>query len=331
MGLKPQVQVVANGVVVPQINSRISALVIVDKAGLESDTLTITLTDHDPLKPIDIPPAGAELEVWLGYDGDLNQMGVYYVDRVDLAGPPDSMRISAKAAPQNRGSSQKLLMQTQKTRSWPSPQTLGGLVQTIAAEHGLKPAIAAPLASIGLSHLDQRNESDINLLTRVAKLYDAIAKPAGGNLVVAPKGAATAVSGQPLPAVELTKKDVTRYGLALPKRAAWQSVVATYRDVAQAKDIEVTAGDGQPIKRLRHRYKSAEEAWKAASGELAKAARSEAQLSLSLPGRSDIFAETPLELTGFRDGYNGAWVVSSVTHELTSAGYSCSLSAELPA
>jgi phage protein D len=48
---------------------------------------------------------------------------------------------------------------------------------------------------IALPHTDQASESDMNLLHRLAKRYDAIAKPAGGHLLFLRGGDAQSVTG----------------------------------------------------------------------------------------------------------------------------------------
>ncbi len=63
------------------------------------------------------------------------------------------------------------------------------------------------LASIALPHTDQSHESDMNLLSRLAKRYDAVAKPAGGTLVFTRRGIAKSASGQDLARITLTPKD----------------------------------------------------------------------------------------------------------------------------
>ncbi|XHF80608.1 hypothetical protein R3J30_02130 [Xylella fastidiosa subsp. multiplex] len=51
----------------------------------------------------------------------------------------------------------------------------------MAAEHGMTWAISPSLTGVALPHIDQTEESDINVLLRLAQRYDAIAKPAGGD------------------------------------------------------------------------------------------------------------------------------------------------------
>ncbi|MCT6706819.1 contractile injection system protein, VgrG/Pvc8 family, partial [Staphylococcus aureus] len=77
--------------------------------------------------------------------------------------------------------------------------TIGDMVRRMAGEHGLNAAVSASLASIVLPLTVQSQESDMNLLLRLAKQHDAIAKPGGGRLVFVKRGESTSASGERIP------------------------------------------------------------------------------------------------------------------------------------
>lgn len=251
LNIAPEYRLIANGDDVTEtIRERFISLAYTDEAGVESDSLQITLADHDPNDRLQLPPTGAELELWLGYDDQAQRMGLFVVDEVELAGPPDRVIIKAKASPQatsdSGAGSSRLMLTTQKTRSWDAGTLLGDMAAAIAEEHGLEPAVAGELASIALPHTDQVNESDINLLTRLARVYNAIAKPAGGKLILAPRGKSQTVSGQTMPTVTVTQDQVSSWRVTISKRVQAGTVIATWRDTGSAEDREATAGDGEP-------------------------------------------------------------------------------------
>ena len=265
MGVRPDFRLFADAIDISlTIQSRFSSLTLTDEAGLESDTLELVLTDNDPLNPLMLPPTGAELELWLGYDGELARMGLFVVDEIELSGPPDAMRITARAAPQEKSSGGKSSLLSQKTRSFVLGTLLGEIAKVIAAEHGLELKADDALAQIALPHIDQVNESDINLLTRIIKPYDAMVKPAGGFLVLAKRGESKAVSGAALLPVLLGPNDVTTWSATLSRRTPAASVVANWRDIESAEDQEVRVGEGEPEMRLRHPYPDAASALSAA-------------------------------------------------------------------
>jgi phage protein D len=295
---------------------------------VQSDTVEITLTDHLPYAKLEIPPNGAEIEVSLGYTFERKYMGLFIADSIELGGPPDLMRISGVASVNGTTSSGKTALTDQKNRSWPEGTTVSTLVSTIAGEHGLKPAISESLASIALPHLDQTDESDINLLTRVALDLDAIAKPGGGYLGMFMRGESKTASGQDMPTLSITKSQDSRWTYRQSLREPAGKVIAVWRDQDAAADIEVTAGDSEPIRRLNKRYASLDAAQRAADAEYKRSQRAGATVSLSLPGDPDLVAEARLVLAGFRQGVDGEWLVTRVTHTIDSGGYRCDVEAE---
>lgn len=335
MGLKPEFRILANAEdITAAIRARFTSLRLTDQAGLESDRLEITLADHNPLAPIALPPTGAELRLYLGYDGRVRDMGLYIVDEVELAGPPASITVRAKASPNAASASgagnTRLLLTTQKTRSFDAGLSLSDLASTIAQEHGLRPAIAQQFAGVTLPHIDQVNESDMNLLTRVTRVYGAIAKPADGRLVIARRGEATAVSGQSLPTITVRPGDVTSWRVTISERDNAEKVEATYHDGDTGEDVLVNAGDGDAVAMLRHTYPDQSTAQAAAESEYQRRKRGTRKLSISLPGDPQIAAECKLRTVGFRDGVAADWVIDQVEHALDSGGYRCSIQAELP-
>lgn len=331
MGLRPAFRIEANSSdITATIRERFRSLTITDNAGIQSDSLTITLADNLPDRPILIPNTGAELAVWIGYDQQAVKMGLYIVDEVELSGPPNVMMIRAKAAPQKQSPAGKSPLQTQKWRSWDAGMTLGGLVSTIAQEHGMEPAVPADLTNQELPHFDQVGESDINLLTRVAKTYDAFVKPANGRLLVTKKAMSETVSGRALPVVTVDAKELTDWSVTIQERESYNSVTATWYDQDAASEKAVTAGEGEPVKALRHAYKDEAEAMSAAKAELNGRSRGKSSLSFTLPGRTDVIAESRLRLTGLRPGINQEWLITRATHTVDASGYKVSGSAETP-
>ncbi|WP_456267639.1 contractile injection system protein, VgrG/Pvc8 family [Kushneria sp. AK178] len=366
MNVQPSYRVVANSNdVTAAIADRLVSLRIVDQSGVESDRLDLTLADHDPAAPIAFPTTGAELEVWLGYDGAVDRMGLYVVDEVELRWPPNQVMVKARAAPQatsqaepgeggntsssaGAGGSKRQPLQGQKERSWESGTTIGEMVSVIAGEHGLEPAVSDALVNRALPQIDQDNESDMQMLTRIALQNEAVCKPGGGKLVFVERGrsraprSSGASSQQPesgdstpaaspsLPTVALTPDMVTGGRMTLSERRKPGSVVARWRDMLEAITREVTAGAGGPIERLSEIFPDAPTATAAARSALGQGQRSGQTLSLTLPGNTRLMAEGRVSLSGFRTGADGEWLLTKVEHRIDSSGYTCRISSEQP-
>ena len=331
MGLIPEYRLLANQQdITNMIRDRLMSLRYTDEAGMDSDVLEITLADHDPSKPIQIPPTGAELELFIGYDGQLDRIGLFVCDELELAGWPGEMTLRARAAPFDATKNGKADLQTQKTRSWKRATRFGAMVRKIAAEHGLIPAVAESLSGISLPHIDQADESDIHFLARVARKYDAVVKPAAGKLIVAKVGSAKTVTGQGLPVITLNPVDVSSWRMVTSRRETAGTVVAYWHWVRSAKRKAVRVGSGEPVRRLKLYYPTREMALAAARSELDRRERKATTISVTLPGRTDLVAEGRAIMSGFRDGVDGEWSITRAEHSLDDNGYTTTIEAEQP-
>lgn len=322
--MRPMFRILADGAdVTAAIRDRLIELRVTDEAGTRSDAVGFTLDDRDG--EIALPRHGAELSVSLGYrEAGLTWMGLYVVDEVEVSGWPRRLGVRAKAADMRRS------LKAPKTRSW-DEVTLADLVSTIAAEHGLSPRVAETLATHPFSHLDQTNESDLHFLTRLARDLDAVAKPAGGGLVIVPRGEARSVSGRTLPTVAMGPGDLTNYRATIADRGRYTAVRAFWHDQAAARDVEVLVGMGEPVFTLRHPFPDAAQATTAAKGKLDALQRGESVLSVTTPGRPDLAAEGKLTIAGVRSGVDGTWVITKAEHLLDGqGGYRTEVEAEVP-
>ncbi|KAG0775766.1 hypothetical protein G6F57_017359 [Rhizopus arrhizus] len=240
------------------------------------------------------------------------------------------MTLRARAAPFETSKGGKSDLQTQKTRTWKKGTTIGDMVRRMAGEHGLNAAVSASLASIVLPLTVQSQESDMNLLLRLAKQHDAIAKPGGGRLVFVKRGESTSANGERIPDVTLTPADGSDYRVTLAAREDAGTTIAYYRDVRGAKRQEVKVGSGEPIMRLRMAYADRESAEAAARAKHREQARQTRTLSYTLPGRETLMAEATVVMQGFREGVDGQWLVKRAEHSIGSEGYVTRIECEQP-
>lgn len=329
LNVRPAWRLLANRAdITTTVAERLISLRFTDEAGLESDMLEISLADHDPDKPIQVPAAGAELELSLGYEDALTRIGLFVVDEIEMSGPPGVMTIRARATPFEGSRGGMSQLQTQKRRAWPKGTKLADMARKMAAEHGLIPAIGASLEDIRLPHLDQLDESDLNFLVRIARRYDALVKPAGGRLVLAKRGETKTVSGQTIAPVILEPGEVSSWRVSITRREQSGMVVAYWHATRQARRHEVKVGEGEPVTRLKRYYPTEDMARAAARAELDRRARRQATVSITMPGRIEVMAEGRLVLAGFREGVDGQWVINRVEQSLDGSGLSTSIEAE---
>lgn len=313
MGLsyRPRVQIKADGNdITALINQYFSEIRLTDNAGINSDSLSLTLVANDSLA---LPAAGAVLDIAIGFGDALTPRGKFVVDDVSESGPPRVISINASAAPFDSTKSPSA-MQTQKTRSW-DDVTLAALVQTIAGEHGLTPRVSAEFNAIHMPHIDQTGQSDLHFLSLLAAKYGAILKPAAGYLVFALEAQQKSATGQPLPSVSVNRNQCSRWDYRASSRNSAKAVVATYSDDATGQSGEVSLGQGEPAFKMAYTFTSKAEAEAAAKARLKTMATGSETLALTFPLTLALLAATPegeLTASGFSDKINGDWTIDSV-------------------
>ncbi|MBF0195464.1 MAG: hypothetical protein HQL71_12955 [Magnetococcales bacterium] len=312
--MKSNFQILANGKdITRKIADRLLSLTVVDEAGMNSDTVAISIDDRD--SSIEFPRTGAKLEVTLGYEEDkLKKTGVYTVDEVSMSWPPQSMSINGKAANMLEG------IKATKTRPWDNI-TIGDLVNKIAGEHSLIAKVGDDLASMTIEHLDQTSESDLHLLTRLATQYDAISKPVAGKWLFVKRAQGKSVSGKELPVVSLKPKDVTSWNVTISGRAKYGSVTADWHDNLEATREIVKVGEGKPIFNLTQSFPNEAQAKTAAKAALARLKRGTGSLEITVQGNAALMVEGVLVLKGFREGVDGRWSINRVIHTINNKGF----------
>jgi phage protein D len=317
---KPICRLVVNGRdITASLVGRLISINLTDNRGMEADQLDIQLSDHDGL--LAIPPRQAVVRLWLGWsDTGLVDKGSYTVDEVEHSGAPDTLNIRARSADLGTGMARK------RERSWHA-QTLGDIVRAIAVEYGLNPLIEVALAAIGLPHLDQTSESDLNLITRIAREHDAIASIKAGRLLFLPTGASTSASGLTLPHISLTRADGDQHRYQEADRDSYTGAKASYYDSKSAQRLEAIAGTDENAKALRHTYANRDSALRAARAEWQRLQRGSATLSYTLAkGRPELIPELTYSLTGIKAEIGAIiWLGGNVSHSFSTEAFTTSL------
>lgn len=305
------------------ISPRLMSLQLTDNRGIEADQLSITLSDHDGM--LAIPPKGAVVRLWLGWsDTGLVDKGTYTVDETEHSGAPDVLSIRARSADLRKG------LKTKRERSW-SNTTLGDVLGDIAMGNGLTATVAGALDSLPILQLDQANESDANLISRVGEEFDAVVTVKAGCLLCIPAGGGKTASGMELPHITLTRADGDQHRYLQADRDSYDGVRAYFYDVNSAKKQEAIAGGGDNLKDLRHTFSDRQSALRAARAEFNRLQRGSATLSYTLAvGRPDLIPELTYTLEGVKPEIDAIiWYGGNVQHSLSAdSGYTVSLELE---
>jgi phage protein D len=285
--LKPAFRIEIDGTdYTDRFTGRLVALTLRDLRGMEADTLSLEVDDSDGR--VKIPEKGAKIALEIGFlgDGGLRDKGPFVVDNVGHSGPPDRVHITAHSA-DFRGS-----LKIARERSWHG-ETLGSLVDWIAGDHTLAPAVAAELAAIQIPHIDQTNESDAHFLTRLAVRYDAIATVKHERLLFVRRGHGLTATGQPLPTVTLDRSQGDQHHYEEPDRESrYTEVKAFYDDPRSARRLFAVVGAEGYLRTLRDPFPSEAEARSAAEGEWGRVRRALAGMEITLArGRPDVIPD----------------------------------------
>ena len=216
------------------VSSRLINLSLTDNRGLEADTLDLELSDHDG--KLALPPRNATISLALGWKGaPLIDKGQYSVDEVLFSGGANSAdRLTIRA----RAADLKGTLTEQKERSF-HKKKLGEIVNEIAQGNKLKSQVAKELASRLIDHIDQTNESDINLLSRLAEEHGAMCTVKNGTLLFMPLGQGKTASGKPIPLRKITRKSGDSYAFSIAESENYKAVRVYWHDTATGKRGEI--------------------------------------------------------------------------------------------
>ncbi|MGF6099574.1 phage late control D family protein [Enterobacter sp. A4] len=353
-----------NDDITQDFSDRLISLTMTDNRGFEADQLDIKLDDTDG--QIAMPPRGAKLTLWLGWQGSaLIKKGTFTVDEIEHRGAPDTLTIRGRSA-DFRG-----MLNSRREQSW-HDTTLGQIVETIAARNKLMASVADTLKTVVVPHIDQSQVSDAVFLSRLAERNGASVSVKAGKLLFLKAGSGKTASGKPIPQMTLERGDGDRHQFAIADREAYTGVTAKWlhtkdpkpqkqkvklrrkpkekhlralqhpkatqapakakaKKEQEAHEGEYMAGEADNVLELTTIYATKAQAMRAAQAKWDKLQRGVAEFSISLAfGRADLFPETPVAVKGVKRVIDDqAWIISRVVHNLNGSGYTTGLELEV--
>lgn len=308
----------------PLLTTRLMSLSIKDNRGLVVDSVDIEIDDSDGR--VNIPPKGAMIQVWLGWSNTgLFDKGIYKVDSTSHRGAPDVLSISAMANDVSEGLKQK------RERSW-NNHTIREIFEKVGVEYELKTIVHEKFASKKIKYIAQ-NESDANLITRIADEQDAIATIKNGHLILLPRGASQTVSGLNLPRVILTRNQGDQHNYTNGTGTDnVTGVKAYYYADNKAKKLHVIVGDSEDNpKEIRYVHRDKATAELAANAEYNRCKRTAQKLTYNLAlGDPTLIPEQEFEFNGLKAEIEDiVWLGTNVTHTLNDSGMTTSVELEV--
>lgn len=310
-----QYQLVVNGRDISQtVRPLLMRLQLRESRGEEADQLDITLDDSTG--NLALPPVGATVVLQLGYTHTgMVDKGTFTVDEIEHSGAPDVVQLRCRSA------ELRSTLRQRASQSWHGT-TLGQIVQGIAGRNKLQANVDARLSSKPVQHIDQTNESDVNFLTRLGRLHDAVATVKKGRLVFLPIGSTQNSAGKELEAIVLTRTDGDRHRYHSAARDSYTGVRAYWQDARAAEKKAAIAGTADNLKTLRDSYATEADAMAAAQAEMGRVQRGAATLEITLAiGQPALMVQTPVNVRGFKPEMDGTdWLCKTVEHSLDENG-----------
>lgn len=295
MGLATRIIARTSGQGSKVINQYLQTWQLTDISGEETDQikLKVAAPDMDSL-----PPEGVIIGFDIGISDDESvqwfSRGKFTITRITPQLFPHVFTIVATAAPFQVND----LTEFKQRRSQTYSGTLGSIFREVVSRHGLSPRVASELDGIRVEHIDQTDETDMSFLTRLARKYDAVAKPVESLYVLARRGKVKSLSGKTVEPIEIglptnnqpTEKSFTNASLSMPSRKSFKGIKAVWWNDGTGEEV-VEAVGMKPFKKLIQTYQNADQAKQAAQDELRKVERTGAQIRLDLPANPHFHAE----------------------------------------
>ncbi len=327
-GYTPRIEVTVDGQPVSGLfYSRLVSATFRDEPGQKTDSCTIRL--DDARNEIALPRKGASLAAALGYlETGVLSVGTYKVQTVTLEGGEDGefITIVAKAAELTKS---KL---KDEGRAAYEKKTFGQIVEALAKAAGLSAKVDPELAGIMFAYKARVDQSRIDFLTRLGDEVGAVIKPANGMLIAAKRGSSRSVSGKPVPAIMITRRDCESWRINPDGRQSYGAVVTGWIDQKTGKrrtERKETGREG-PDFMVKDPLPDQPRAKKAGEAEAERLNRATGDGEFVLYGRPAAQAEAIVMASGFRSGIDGEWRASAVEHVFEERGFRTTIEVKSP-
>ena len=301
-----------------------------DNAGGKADEVQLTLHDRDgkwigPWRPQKGTAITASITVhdWEreGHTVTL-PCGTFKADEIEFSGPPDKVKIKAVTSALTTG-----LRDEDKTRAWEN-FSLKNLAGQLATENGLELMYDGP--EHGFARQDQREESDLGFLQRLANERGMVCKVHDGKLVVYSAAGADASKavitipkqgGMYSPTSYSFKESSSKTGYKGAKVAYTDSTTGT----THTAEVAAPGADATDEKmlQLNKRVESERDAMRLGASELRDKNKEKNKATLEFMGNPAVVAGVVIAVTGF-GCFDGSWFVESCEHKIGS-GYKTSV------
>lgn len=304
--MTPFVEISIAGRVIGGVGKRALPGQLVEYDGEHADELHLSISNYDGM--LQKPRKDERVTVRLGWkETGVAKIGEFVITEIDKVGPSAQFHIVGHSA------DLKKTLKKQKTRAWKKDKKLGDVIKDVAKDNDLQPAIDSELEKVEIEKIiAQTGESDMHLVTRLARQYGALAKFKDGRLVFVKKGKGTTASGQPAERETITPNDCVGFTFHSGARNERGKAKATHYDRSKAKrNVEESRGggdDGSPDYFHPHSYGTQIEALTQARSRKEDFDRAKAGFNATrAPGRIGVAPGGVAQTQGFGDDDDREW------------------------
>lgn len=282
-----------------------------DATGIEGDSLTLKINSQDITG---LPAKGEQYQIQVNGV----KRGTFSISKRSFSVVPCEitlvLTVAAFSVKDESG------WRERRSASWDNA-TISKIVSDCVTPHGYTSFVHPELQKIVIQHIDQTDQSAQAFLVRLARHYDAVAKPVEGQFVFVPIGKEKSASGKDIDAITLSMPAVNRPGDDryvnvtgdLDGRNEFKGVKAFYLETSKGQRVTVSKGSA-PFKRLVKDKGNEIDAIQACASELRKINREGRKISLEAPLLASAFAEGLLILDNSFDALiRGKYSIDNVS------------------
>jgi phage protein D len=307
------------------VEDYVISLVYTDYAHGKSDSLEVVFEDRDRLwQSAWFPEKGAKLKAeiicknWEAGATKKLPCGVFTIDEVELEGPPDRVNVKAVSALVTTA-----IRLEKRTKAYENT-SLRQIANDIAGRHGLQLFFEGE--DVEFKRLDQREESDLAFLKRIAEANGFHVKLAEEKLILYEGKRFDARS----PSLTLKRGTayIKSYRFSSKAFEIYKACEVKYWD-AEKKEVLTYRFEPEDAPRVGHvlkineRVESRSAAEKRAKAELRKRNKNELKAELTLMGSPELSAGLNIRIEGF-GVYDGVYFIEEARHEV-SQGYTTTI------
>lgn len=207
------------------ITPYVESIAYVGEVGVKSDTLDIVVEDTAKLWQNNwYPVKGDKIVAEIGYRDLLVNVGVFVVDEIELAGPPDKLTIRAIATSFARA------MRTKNSVAHEG-KTLQQIVQAVAAKNGL--TVEGDVPARYIRRVNQYQETDLNFLQRLAGDYACVFSVRGDRIIFTLADDLEARDST----LSIDRTELSTWAFTDKTAESYSRVTVTYQDPKSGKTI----------------------------------------------------------------------------------------------